>query len=87
MKKILKNGRLVPMEKPLKNTSNTVAKPEPVVVDNTNSDSDMVSKYEEFTVAKLKELLDESKIDYPKTAKKADLVELADENLVDESEL
>lgn len=42
------------------------------------------SQYEALTVAKLKDLLDSKGMEYPKTAKKADLVELADSIIEEE---
>tara|TARA_R110002096_G_scaffold415825_1_gene617896 strand:- start:350 stop:628 length:279 start_codon:yes stop_codon:yes gene_type:complete len=80
--KILKNGKLVTVTrahfgKKAKVSENVQAEA-PVVVAPLLAAEDVGSPYENNTVAQLKVLLDGHGVDYPKTAKKADLMELAE---------
>lgn len=88
--KIIKNGKLVTVTRayltgqegrgPKKPAAPIV---EEKTIDLPGTEGDDKSVYEDMTVPNLKKLLDDNGIEYTKSAKKADLVELADEHVAD----
>ena len=89
---IMKNGRLITVphlksDKPVKPfiSKEEATKPEEVTeLEGISEETAEKSKFEDMTVKELKDFLETNEVDFPSSAKKADLVELADS--VDEVE-